>query len=331
MGEEAPSRNWKKGCLWIVGAAVGGLILLGVIAGTVDPDMESGRAGLETKLAEASATPTTDGSDDPIDAIEKHRYWAINALEEARDTLTHVESDAWDKIRQAGYDAAYEAFEMSIDSENDDAWATAWIAFTVTQAANLSGRLAITADDKADYEFAASLGGSSREHCEALNYAEIQLREASVLYDVAIAAWSNEVASMSEVTVVRANLGAEVHDCSELEPLKLGAGGSSMEPDMTYDFAAENASYFTGRCGRQVSQIMPVVEQQRCFSTGEKAFRFFLYWVPQSDPEWVNASQDRRAQLERAAETYRRNVESTLETLGWMRGGMPSFTALSIN
>ena len=102
---------------------------------------------------------------------------------------------------------------------------------------------------------------------------------------------------------------------------------------MTYDFAAENATYFTGRCGPRISQLTPLVEQRRCFSTGEKSYRFFSSWVPQADKEWIDASEERKSRLEQAAETYMRNVTETLDTLHWLPDGdgLPIFTAHRMN
>lgn len=324
MGEEAPSRNWKKGCLWIAGIAVGAFILTGVIATIGDPDGENLRSDLEAELAESDDTTTNVGASD---TRETTRNSAIDALVAERDTLIGGTKDEWENTNGI---AAVAALDLT-RSEDDDIWARGWVAYSAAHWASYAAIKAHEANEKAIYQFAASLGKGSREHCEALNYAQRLAAEASILYDITIAVWRNEAVEMSPKSAVAVNLATEYRDCSELEPLKLGPGGSSMEPDMTYNFASENANYFTGRCGRQISQFTPIVEQQRCFGTGEKAFRFFKYWVPQADPEWVNASADRRAQLEQVAETYRQNVESTLETLGWMQGGMPYFTTHSSN
>lgn len=336
MGEESPSRNWKKGCLWIGLIAVGGFVLFGVISVILNPEAESRRAAIEAELAEMNndaPTADLDRRRDRLRAIQEplHRRTTLTSLQEARRTLAGAKSDTYPEWRDAAYDAAATSFGILTAGSDDDDWAGAWIAFTITKDADVLGRLAHEADQKANYEFAASLGNGSREHCLAANDAQDRIAEASILYDAAIAAWQNKAVEMSDTTAFRVNLAEQEHDCSELEPLKLGAGGSSLEPEMTYRFAGENATYFTSGCGPRVSPIMPVVEQERCFSTGEKAYRFFKVWVRQADPEWVNGSADRRAQLEGAAETYRKNVTSTLETLGWIQEEWPSFTPHTLN
>ena len=138
---------------------------------------------------------------------------------------------------------------------------------------------------------------------------------------------------MSPVAAYRANLAENARDCAELEPLNLGPGGSSLEPEMTTLFASDNARYFVSNCGRKVSAFMPVVEQRRCYGTGEKAYRYYKYYVPQADPEWVNGTAERKDRLKRAAETNLRNVTETLETLGWLpsREGLPIFTPHTVN
>lgn len=321
----------KKGCLWIGGVAAGGFILLGVISAIINPDAESRRAAIEAERAGLNDDEPTVDLDRRGSILEStYPQTPIAALHEARRRLTGARSGEYPEWRDKALDAAWAMFETSTASEDDDAWANAWIAFTLTKEADTLGRLAREADEKYSYEFEASLGKGSREACLAANAALDRVADASILYDAAIAAWQNNSVEMSDTTAFRVNLAEQDHDCYELEPLNLGPGGSPLEPAMTYRFAGENATYFTARCGPRVSPIMPVLEQERCFSTGEKAFRFFKSWVPRADSEWVNGSADRRAQLERAAETYRKNVTATLETLGWMRGGTPSFTAHSI-
>lgn len=319
----------KKGCLWIGGIAVGGFLLLGVISTIVDPDGESRRAAIE----EALADQTSDEPDKPGETTASRPRFApsvsarraIADLEEARKAVHYGSKDVWITHARKSLDSVTYAFDTANEGSSDMVWALAWVAVAAAELAYEQGNLAQESSEEYLYQSAAALNEESLESCTAFNRTRDFLSRSDAAYNVAIASLGG--------TPVKFDSSEDDSklDCSELEPLKLGAGGSSLEPEMTYRFAGENATYFTSKCGPRVSPIMPVVEQERCFSTGEKAYRFFKSWVPQADLEWVNASQDRRAQLERAAETYRKNVTSTLETLGWMQGEWPSFTAHSIN
>lgn len=286
----------KRGCLWAVGAAVGGFLLLAVLLTLVNGgEHETANAPVSTN-AETQAV---------IDALKAARR--LDA-DDGAAALETVEA-AWADL-----------------SENEAAWVRAGYAVAATRIAVEAGERARAASAVASDMFRAS-PTMTRELCiagEEANFAEAKAR---VLFDLAAAAWSGEPVEVTDLTTITARSihGYDLARCYEMEPLELGPGGSSDEPDLSFEDAVNGAGFFLGTCARRVSALMPPVEQQTCFTVGSRAFRFLRSWIPNADVAWRNAPPDRRTRMEAQADDLEQRLRSTLDTLGWMQGVEPRF------